>query len=108
MESPDDDPPQYLKDGPMKPETDEEKEAREKREWEESELDTEPSKLKIIPRREGPPEVRPFKLSSIGPDFTIGFFGKRRGTSVCNSHTNDGLCGPGTGWMPSADRNNND
>ena len=78
MENPDDDPPQYLKDGPMKPETDEEKEAREKREWEESELDTEPSKLKIIPRREGPPEIRPFKLSSIGPDYTIWFFGKRR------------------------------
>lgn len=78
MENPDDDPPQYLKECVMKPETDEEKEAREKREWEESEMDTEISKLKIIPRREGPPEVRPFKLSSIGPDFTIGFFGKRR------------------------------
>ena len=62
----------------MKPETDEEKEAREKREWEEQELDTDPSKLKIIPRRRGPPEVRPFKLSSVGPDYTIGLFGKRR------------------------------
>lgn len=78
MEDPDDEPPQYLRECPMKPETDEEREAREAREWEESELDTEISKLKLIPRKEGPPEVRPFKLSSIGPDFTIGFFGKRR------------------------------
>lgn len=85
MDHPDDDPPQYLKECVMKPETDEEKEAREKREWEESELDTEPSKLKIIPRREGPPEIRPFKLNSIGPDFTMGFFGKRRGQSESSS-----------------------
>lgn len=63
----------------MKPEKEEEKEDREKRRWEKRPLDTDPAKLKIIARREGPPEIRPFKLASIGPDFTIGFFGKRRG-----------------------------
>jgi hypothetical protein len=87
MDHADDDPPQYLRDCPMKPETEEEKEAREQGEIEDLPLDPEPSKLKLVPRENGPPKIRPFRYGMIGPDFTIGFFGKRReGKSFAMRH----------------------
>lgn len=72
-------PPQDLFDGEKRKETDEEKEARERCEWEDAELDVDPSLLALKPRDNQPPRIRPFKLNAIGPDYVIGFFGKRRG-----------------------------
>jgi hypothetical protein len=74
----DDRPPEYLFSCPQRPELKEEKEARERLEWEQTMDDNDPGELRLIPREEGPPKIYPFKLDSIGPDFTIGAFGKRR------------------------------
>lgn len=75
-------PPEEVIDCEQKPETDEEKKAREAGIWpiidEHGIGDCDPSKLEIRLRDHGPPMVLPFRLSMIGPDYTIGFFGKRR------------------------------
>ena len=71
-------PPQWLFDCPQRPEKEAKKEAREKGEWGEAKLDTEVTQLRLVEREKGPPKVYPFKLEMIGPDYTMGFFGKRR------------------------------
>lgn len=56
------------------------REARNYEELEPMDTDVDPSLLKIMaPADENAaPTIRPFKLSSVGPDFTMSFIGKRR------------------------------
>ncbi len=77
-------PPQFLFDCDQRPEKEKIKEAREEGEWGESKDDTPVNKLHLKVREPGPPKVFPFQLDMIGPDYTMGFFGKRReGKSFC-------------------------
>jgi len=74
----DDRPPEYLFNCPQRPEKQDDKEKRERLEWDQTFDDSDPVELRLIPREEGPPKIYPFKLEMVGPDFTIGAFGKRR------------------------------
>lgn len=76
-------PPRELFDCEQTTEDDEHKERRERRRWGRVWSDCDPRRLQLRPRNRGPPQIRPFMLESVGPDFTIGFFGKRRGQWVC-------------------------
>lgn len=71
-------PPRELFDAEQRVETEEEREDRESRRIGRVWSDCNPRKLQLRPRKVGPPEIRPMKLRMVGPDFTIGFFGKRR------------------------------
>jgi hypothetical protein len=71
-------PPQELFDSCTKAESEQEKEEREKGIWPESTLDVKPCQLQVRVRQCGPPQLHPFRLGSVGPDYTMAFFGKRR------------------------------
>lgn len=55
-----------------------EKEEREEGKPGRSQWDTKPALLRLTQPPCGPPKIYPFKLKQIGPDFTMGFIGKRR------------------------------
>lgn len=74
----DEPPPRAIVDCAEKKETDKEKEAREAGKWQTRPEDVDPGALELRPRVVGPPVIRPFKLDSLGPDYTMAFLGKRR------------------------------
>lgn len=68
------------KDNPEKPESQkrEQKDDTFYDELDTVKTDTNPEELALVPVFQDAPEIRPFKLGCIGPDFTLGFIGKRR------------------------------